>query len=379
MNRQIMLDNGLRAYTAVFARMVFLVAVALSLAGCGGGGGGGPAPISGACQLTIQEIEAIGNIDNLPPECLSLFPVPDNNLLGRLFILGTQVDSATNALRIFAHGTNDDGTPLELADFETAVVSIGGTPADPNLWSVEPIADGDDVLSIGFATDYSLSIPDPELNAISGVFSDVLDNLSLPPLPQVLEGMAINFALDPLLQQDWTEDPALLGAAFQVDADLLIDDIFRNGTAFFDALGFSLQRDVGLDSDGLVERCRPAHMQIAFTDGVDNASFTYTKETLLPIIDDSKVVMIMLGSLNADVDELTELGGDLGGFAYAINLAGIQDVVQKWADSLGHIVKFTLDPATGFDPGPVTIELGGLDPVVVERPVDGFCESDPVM
>jgi hypothetical protein len=40
------------------------------------------------------------------------------------------------------------------------------------------------------------------------------------------------------------------------------------------------------------------------------------------------------------------------------------------------MVKFTLDPATGFDAGAITIELGG-EAVVVERPVDGFCESAP--
>ena len=84
----------------------------------------------------------------------------------------------------------------------------------------------------------------------------------------------------------------------------------------------------------------------------------------------------LVGGLNADKDELIELSGDRGAFAYAYSIADIQNVVQDWAASLGHMVKFTLDPATGFDAGTITIELGG-ETVVVERPADGFCESTP--
>lgn len=373
MNKLKMEVKGSRGYAAALGGMVLLVAVALFLAACGGGGGGGSGTADGVggCTLSIQEIEAIGNIDDLPPECLALLPVPENNLLGRMFILGTQVDPASGALRIFANGTDSNGNPLQLADFQAATVSIAGSPTDPGLVSVDPVAAGDDVLSLGFVTDYSTSIADAELNAISVVHSLVLDSLSPPSLPQILEGEVINFSDSVVVQQDWTEDTALLRAALQLD-----DSFVRGNTAFYDALGISLQRDLVADNDGLVERCRPAHLLIAFTDGSENASVTYAKDTLLPIIDDSRVVMIMLGSLNADKDALVDLAGDRGAFAYAYNLAGIQNVVQDWAASLSHMVKFTLDPATGFDAGTITIELGS-EAVVVERPVDGFCESTP--
>jgi hypothetical protein len=362
--------------------MVFLLAVALSLTACGGGSGGSggsgdggavAADSNAGCTLTAQEIAAIGNINDLPPECLAQFPVPENSLLGRMFILGTQVDSASGALRIFVVGTDSDGNPLQLADFQTATVSIAGSPVDPGLVSVEPVADGDDVLSLGFSTDYSTSISDAELNAITSVYSLILDKLSPPSLPLVMEGEVINFSNSVVVQQDWTEDAALLQAALQRD-----DSFIQENTALYDALGVSLQRDLALDYDGLVERCRPAHMLIVFTDGVENASVTYTKDTLLPIIDDSRVVMIMLGNLYADKNELIELAGDRGAFAYSYNLAYIQNVVQDWAGSLSHMVKFILDPATGFDTGAITIELGS-ETVVVERPVDGFCETPPVI
>ena len=288
MSKQIKSDSGSQGYTGVLGKIVILVTFTLSLAGCSGGGSGSAG--GGGCNLTIQQIEAIGNINDLPPECLALLPVPENNLLGRMFILGTQLDPAGNLL-IFVNGTASDGSSLTLAEFETATVTIDGTyvfqadpPAVPSPEvSVEPVKTGDDVLSLGFITDYSFSISDPELNAISGVFSYILDSLSLPPLPQVLEGMAINFGSTVVVQQDWTEDAGVLDAAFDLDPALLNDVNFRNGTAFYDALGVSLQRDLGLLDDGLIERCRPAHMQIAFTDGTDNASSTYTKDTLVPI------------------------------------------------------------------------------------------------
>jgi len=368
-----------RGQTAIPGWAVLIVSAALSLSGCGGGGGGGGSSTSSVgsagCNLPIQELEAIGNINDIPHECLSMLPTPEDNLLGRMFILGTQIDSQ-GALRIFVNGTDSNGNPLQLADYQSATVSIDGITANPKA-TVEPVAAGDDVLSLGFLTDYSTSISDAELATVSDIYSLVLDNLippnlpnkSLPGSPPILEGMVINFSNSILVKQDWTDDPALLQAAYQLDAGFS-----RQNTALYDALGVSLLRDPGEHTDGLVERCRPAHMLVTFTDGADNASFTYTRETLLPIIDDSKAVMIMLGSLSADKTTLMDLAGDQGAFVYAYNLSGIQSTVEKWANSLSQMVIFTLDSDTNFDAGTITLKLGE-ESVVVERPVDGFCES----
>jgi len=378
MNRQTKMVTSVRwGQTTMTGWAVLFVSAALSLSGCGGGGGGGGSSSSSVgsagCELTIQELEAIGNINDIPQECLSMLPAPEDNLLGRMFILGTQVDQVSGALRIFVNGTNKDGNPLHLSDFQSATVSIDGNPVDLDpvlhLVSVDPIAAGDDVLSLGFVTDYSTSISDAELAKVSDIYSIILNSLSPPSLPQVLEGMVINFSNSILVKQDWTEDPDLLKTAYQLDASFS-----RQNTALYDALGVALKRDPAVIDDGLVERCRPAHMLITFTDGADNASFIYTRETLLPIIDDSKAVIIMLGSLSADKTTLMDLAGDQGAFVYAYNLSGIESTVQKWASSLNEMVKFTLDPATGFDAGTITIKLGD-ETVVVERPVDGFCES----
>ena len=382
MNRQTKMTASVRkGQTTMPGWAVLFVIVALSLSGCGGGGGGGGSSTSSVgssgCNLTIQELEAIGNINDIPHECLSMLPTPEDNLLGRIFILGTQIDPQSGALRIFVNGTDKDGNPLQRTDFESATVSIDGIPVSINGIPVDTrdlvsdIVAGDDVLSLGFVTDYSTSISDAELAKVSDIYSIILDSLSPPNLPQVMEGMVINFSNSILVKQDWTEDPDLLKTAYQLDAGFS-----RQNTALYDALGVALKRDPAVDNDGLVERCRPAHMLITFTDGADNASFTYTKETLLPIIQDSKAVMIMLGSLSADKTTLMNLAGNQGAFVYAYNLSGIQSTVQKWADSLSQMVKFTLDPATGFDAGSITITLGG-ETVEVERPVDGFCESQP--
>jgi len=360
--------SDIRGQTTVPGTLVLLASVALLLGGCGGGGSDN-ATTSGGCTLTLQEIEAIDNINNMPAECLPQLPTPETNLLGRIFILGTQIDPADGSLHIYANGTDSDGNPLLLADYQTASISIAGIPADPGLVSVNNITDGDDVLSLGFVTDYSTSISAAELTAISGVYSQILTNLSPPSLPQIMEGEVINFSNSTVVVQDWTTDVTLLESAFLDDGGII-----RDQTAFYDALGVTLQRNMVLDNDGLVERCRPAHMLVAFTDGGENASLTYTGETVHSIINNSKTVMVLLGGLSANKDMLVDLAGDQGAFVYAYNLADIKDVVEKWASSLSNMVKFTLDPATGFDTGAVTIQLGPEN-VIVERPVDGFCES----
>jgi len=359
-----------RGRTTVRGVMFFLASLVFLLCGCGSGGGGSStATSSGGCTLTLQEIEAIDNINNMPPECLPQLPTPETNLLGRIFILGTQIDPANGSLHIYANGTDIDGNPLQLADYQPASISIAGIPADPGLVSVDNIIDGDNVLSLGFLTDYSTSISDAELNAISGVYSHILSNLSPPSLPLIMEGEVINFSNSTVVVQDWTEDVALLDAAFLDDGGIL-----RDQTAFYDALGVSLQRDLVQNNDGLVERCRPAHMLVAFTDGGENASVMYTKETVQSIINDSKTILVILGNLSANKDMLVELAGDQGAFVYAYNLSNISDVVEKWAGSLSHMVKFTLEQATGYDRGAITIQVG-TETVNVERPVDGFCES----
>lgn len=363
---------------AVTSTLLFcFVAIALLLAGCGDDFGGdnsvGDNSVAGSsgCTLTLEELQAIDNINDIPQACLPNLPPPEENLLDRIFVLGTQVDPASGALHIFVNGTDINGDPLQLADFQAAIVSIAGIPVVPALVSVADVADGDNILSLGFATDYSSSISDAELNAVSSLYSLVLDSLSPPNLPLILEGMVINFSSNVEVNQDWTEDIASLHAALQLD-----NNFPRNNTALYDAIGTMLQRDLLQDDDGLVERCRPAHMQLVFTDGLDNSSVTYTEETLLQIIEDSKTVTIMLGSLYADKDLLVRFAGEQGGFVYAYSQQDIQDVVSKWAASLSHMVKFTLDPASGFDAGNITIELGN-EVAAVERPVDGFCESTP--
>jgi hypothetical protein len=236
----------------------------------------------------------------------------------------------------------------------------------PVAATVQAVSPGDNILSLGLITDYSTSIDDAELGAIASVYQNILGLL-----PSVFEGEVLNFSDNVVVRQDWTENLNDLLAAVQLDGSMV-----RSNTAFYDAVGTALQRDLAVFDDGLVERCRPAHMLIAFTDGQDNASSAYTAQTLRPIIDDSNAVMIMLGTLAANSDALRDLAGSNGAFAYAYDVSSIQTVIQNWSRSLSHMVKFTLNPATGFDSGVVSISVPGQT-VTVNRPVDGFCEVGP--
>ncbi|MGB5306064.1 MAG: hypothetical protein WBO57_07460, partial [Gammaproteobacteria bacterium] len=107
-----------------------------------------------------------------------------------------------------------------------------------------------------------------------------------------------------------------------------------------------------------------------------NASVTYDKPELLTLIDDSRVIPIMLGTLSADTAELIEFAGERGAFVFDIDLAGIEEEVADWVGSFQNLVELTLTPATGFDPGPVQIDLGSLT-VMVEAPYDQTCTMLP--
>jgi len=91
-------------------------------------------------------------------------------------------------------------------------------------------------------------------------------------LPAGFEAQVLNFSDLTSLRQDWTTNLQTLLTAVQLD-----QDIFRNNTAFYDGIGNTLYREApGL---GLSDRCRPVRMLLAYTDGRDNASFIYNKNT----------------------------------------------------------------------------------------------------
>ena len=223
---------------------LFLTGIlALMLAACGGGSGGGGggggggddvATCSDAMNKAGFTLDTLtpGDLDSLPSACDFLAVDP---LVG-LFILGTEIDADTGALKIYVHGVNQDFSPMTQADFEQASVTLDGVPANP-VATVAPAPAG--VLSMALLADYSLSITDVDVLGMGELYNSIENNA-----PANFEAEKVNFSSEEgTTSQDgatvitvkpgplphWTEDlPALL-AAHDLDPqqDALAPDLER--------------------------------------------------------------------------------------------------------------------------------------------------------
>ena len=369
--------------------------------GGGGGGGGGGGDV--VVQCTFDTLEEAGfdkdtltpeELATLPPECAFLAAPP---IVG-LFILGTETDDLGN-LKLYVHGVNKDFSPMTLADFEQASVTLDGVPANPAA-TVAPAPDG--VLSIALLADYSLSISEEDVIGMGALFDTVVDNA-----PTDFEAEKINFSSEEGTASDegatvitvkpgelphWTESLTALKAAnvFDVEQD-------RNNTTLYDAMGTGLMGplvdkfDPRTDNLGLVERNgplgvvgnRPATLIMVQTDGIDTASRELVQlDEVTGLLDRCHTTAIMMGTFPTRVEDalkandvLKALAGDRGAFIQALNTNFIRPAMEPYVKSLGNLVVFTLSSDTGFEGSIVRIEVDGLGRDAVEPfDIDGNCQ-----
>jgi hypothetical protein len=360
--------------------------------GGGGGGGGGVAQ----CSLTEEQRDNLtpDDLDSLPPECDFLATTP---LVG-LFILGTEIDQANGSLRLYVHGVNQDGSPMTLADFEQATVTVGGNAVAD--WNVASAPAGK--LSMTLLADYSLSITDADVIGIGDLYDIILTNA-----PAGFEAEIINFSSEPGASPTdpaitvkpepypyWTEDKIALQAANDFD-----DTQSRNNTTLFDAMGIALVGplhpiinpvfDPLTDNLGLVERngplapvgTRPATLVMVQSDGNDNDSQSLDLNDLTGLLDRCHTTVIVMGTYQStlDVEVLDALAGTRGAFKQALNTNFLQPAMEPYARSLGNLAVFTLSAATQFAGNTVRIEVDGLAQEATEYmgsfDIDGNCQT----
>jgi len=289
-------------------------------------------------------------------------PEAQNNLEGRVFVLGAQVDDFGN-LALYAIGTDLSGAVLTVADLQTASVTVDGvsynTNDDPEL-TITAVGDGDKILSLGLLTDYSNSTKG-KVDLVAGVITQMLDSM-----PLVYEAQVMTFSDELETQLAWTEDSTAIKAA------ALVEHSVSHETALFDSMGVALEGDVG--TDGLIERCRPAHMLVMFTDGKDNLSSVYSDTGLGTIVNNDRAVVIILSTINAETDVLTTLAGDLGAVVQVADPASLITEVDKWASSLNNMVKITLDSSINTTGKTVGIAIGSQ---IVEVNPNTHCTLQP--
>jgi hypothetical protein len=289
-------------------------------------------------------------------------PEAQNNLEGRVFVLGAQVDDFGN-LALYAVGTDLSGAALTVAELQTASVIVDGvsynTNDDPEL-TITAVGDGDKILSLGLLTDFSTSIK-YDMDIVTDVLTQVLDSM-----PLVYEAQVMTFSDKLETQLAWSEDSTAIKAA------VLTAHSVRNHTALYDSMGVALEGDA--DTDGLVDRCRPAHMLVVFTDGDDNFSSVYSDTGLATIVNNDRTVAIMIGTGNAKIDVLTTLAGDYGVVVRAADQASLVTEVDKWASSLNNMVKITLDSSINTTGKTVGISVGSQ---ITEVTPNSHCTLPP--
>ncbi len=289
-------------------------------------------------------------------------PDPQNNFEGRVFVLGAQVDDFGN-LDLYAIGTDLSGAALTVAELQTASVFVDGvsynTNDDPEL-TITAVGDGDKILSLGLLTDFSTSIK-YDMDIVTDVLIQILDSMQL-----VYEAQVMTFSDELETHLAWAEDSTAI-----IDA-VLVPHSLRNETALYDSMGVALEGDVG--TDGLIGRCRPAHMLVVFTDGDDNLSSVYSDTGLATIVNNDRTVAIMIGTGNAKIDVLTTLAGNFGAIVHVTDPASLAVEVDKWASSLNNMVKFTLDSSLNITGKTVSITIGSQ---VVEVNPNSHCTLQP--
>ena len=262
----------------------------------------------------------------------SLLPEVQNNFTGRLIVLGTELDETTNQRIIYLSGVDASGNALTSEALQAASITVteGGTDTVLTAADFSTTALSDltgDIISLSVVTDYSGSMMDEDLDTAAEIDTDIISIL-----PEVC-GMEVIYFSETVTQKlDFTETRSDALASILRD-----DSVERSSTALYDGMGAALAH--------LIASGRPIRFLITSTDGLENASTSYTKASLIDTIKNNRTFFLMLGSLFSDVDELTELAGENGVFFYAPSYAALKDEVVGFVNSLGETTQVAIDAA----------------------------------
>lgn len=284
-------------------------------------------PVCG--NMTLEELYVADEIsDECRDELESFLPEPENTFENRLISLGETV--ADDGSRVFyIHGATHDGAAISADAFAEATVTAtvdGETMTLPDEAYTIVRVEAGDIISLGLVNDYSGSMLDQDLDAVEEIHRDMFTYL-----PPVYEAEVTQFSDEVDVRQAYTTDAELLAQA------ITRDDAFERGsTALYDGMGASL--------DQLISRERPGKILMVSTDGAENASMRYEKAQLIDTARANGVIVVMLGALLADVDEMRDLAAGQGIVFYTRYYSSLRAQMQAYLESLGEIVEVRLAP-----------------------------------
>lgn len=337
--------------SARFSEGAFALATTLSITGC-------VIEFQGLDEGTLEDLgdlricggmtlEELYVADEITDDCRAaletLLPREEHTFEGRLVALGSEV-AEDGTLRLFVHGAADDGASLDAdayAEAKVEVVVEGRREAlDAEAYSIRRVEAGD-VISLALVNDYSGSMLDADLDVVERIHTDMFTYL-----PAVHETEVVLFSDAAVVRQSFTSDLEVLRGAVRRD-----DAFERGSTALYDGMQLGL--------DALAGRTRPVKILMVSTDGAENASQHATKAGVLRTAADHGVVVVMLGALLADVQEMRELAGDRGVLFYTHYYSELRDQVEAYLESLGDIVVVEI-PAEQAEADSVVLTVDGI-------------------
>lgn len=273
----------------------------------------------------IREIRKVDNISKGCRQALSSFlPNPDGNIKDRLF------GFAQDGSGLYLAGLNSEGKAIEFATLNALTVkaTLNGVEQElpASAYSVEAVsALNGDVLSLSLLSDYSASMQDEDVAEVSSLFTDLAANVGA-----ISEIEHILFSTVTQQQLDFSGDATAIEAALAKD-----EDFERASTALFDGMGLGLSH--------LAESQRPGRIIVVGTDGMENASVSSTKESILQAIAaQSNLLVVFMATNYADLDLIKELIGSRGFYVYTRTLSEARALLLEFSKALREGMKITL-------------------------------------
>lgn len=286
------------------------------------------------------DLETIRAQNSITDECRSAFEdalaSAANNLDSPLAAMGQDTINGNSVL--FLTGTKSTSNIKVEAQINGALTIV---PAeDYQLKSFKDFSGT--LLSLSAITDYSASMRDEDIDEALEVHTDIFNVFSA-----ILESEIRLFSSEIKLKQDFTSDHGTLLS------QIVRDDRFpRQSTALFDAIGSGLE--------ALSKRESSMRLLVVATDGLENASTTYTtKEQIYELAQQHNIPIIALGALFADVGFMKELAEKTKGFyIYNRSFLDLKDDATKLLEMLSNLKAIEVtgsswDQATSFQ---VTID-----------------------
>ena len=158
-------------------------------------------------------------------------------------------------------------------------------------------------IALSAVVDYSGSMSDQDLDDAAEIYTDLFNGLELTSR---FEANLLFFSDEVHPIVPFTEDATALRQGLRSNIDFE-----RNYTALYDAIGTGL--------DKLSARDTPIRLLLVATDGLENASRTYTRKSqLYELAHQQRIPLIMLGALLSDVPSLRAMAKETNGlFIYS--------------------------------------------------------------